>query len=214
VAKNGIPGYEEALSQERRERNLAYLNLPFEICGIIVRQITPFDYCALVESRSPFVVGGKLTRVKSAHFIFLLSDEFKGKGKEDSIKIILERLCVFSDDKVFSEISDLVEITFRDAGTGQAKSAPVASSAAWLEYRMGGEPWRWDRERTLKTPLRIIYQQIRCDDKVKGEIVKNELSHKAQGDWLKALNEGIQDGSITPEMLAKFQEAQAKRKDA
>lgn len=209
---NGIPGFEQALERERSERNLAYLNPVEIVCGHRVRQVTPLLLCKLLEARSPFMCGGSYGYPHVVQFLCILGEsqlttETAFLEEQRRLFAALVSIPLHECEK---QISEFLGVTFRDQPSGKKDGAPIASSVAWLEYRMTGEPWKWTREQTLNTPLRIIYQQIRCWQKEQGESVVNNLSHKAKAEWLKQLQAAIDSGEITPENVAAFQEQQFK----
>lgn len=153
------------------------------------------DLIKLTYAENPYLVGGgEISYPVCAQFIFFLSVD------PISIDDALSAVAAFTLQECDEQITEYLDVTFRDQSSsgGIAPSAPIACLAAWLEYRMGAEPWKWDRERTLSTPLRIIFQQIRCWLSEKGETVVNKLSGAKTGDFLDAVQEESQsDPSIT-----------------
>lgn len=198
---NAIPGYDEAVRTERKARNVIYLGQKVTLCGHRVNNITPYTLAILTEAESPLLFGGEQTHIDAAQFIAALQDE-----KDRNIPATLEALLAMEGDDIAAEISDFVEITFLDAPRGgSGDDAPIASGIAWLEYRMARDPFRWDCEKTLHTPLRRIYQLLRCDEKYQGETVVNALSGAKESEWLARVNEGLRDGSVTPEDVMRSQ---------
>lgn len=214
MQRNSIPGFGEALSQEQKERNLPYLSRFFEkeVAGHQVPNLTPLLYTLLVERGSPFVVGGTVELGHIAEFVYVV----KGLEIEDQIerkKIIFEIGEIVGKtgfDQSCSQIDFYLDVTFRDSGDGKSSGSPIASSCAWMEYRFASDPWRWDRERTLNMPLRILYQQLRCQDKEQGGTVVNKLSREVYAAFLKNIQKGLRDGSITQEDLNKINEINRK----
>ena len=194
-----IPGYDAALAFERKARNVVYLGVGEEVCGLRVQDMTPRHLAILTEADNPFVFGGPIDYPQAAQFIGALQPE-KGRNMES----VLRHLFGMDIEEIAKEIFAFVDLTFLDAPTGGSDSAPIASGLAWMEYRMACEPFRWDCERTLSTPLRRIYQLLRCIDRVNGEVVVNSMSHKCSGDWLATINEGLKNSTITPEMIAEL----------
>lgn len=216
MARSGIPGLDEALAQESRERNLAYLSEGFSICGVSVPQITPITLCKLIESRSPFIYGTEPTREHCGQFVYLVRNlapqsDFE---KKQAIAKIHADFGKHSLAEIVTEIFEFVDITLRDQGGSSKGSTPIASNLAWWEYRFSGKPWQWKRNETLNTPLRILFQQLRCQEKEHGEAVVNNLSHKVKGDFLKEMQRHIDEGGITHEQIADLQNLKFPKKDA
>ena len=216
MSRNGIPGLSEALAQEAHERNLAYISEGFSICSVSVPQITPITLCKLIEARSPFIYGTEATREHCAQFAYLVrnlvpqSDFEKTKAIGD---IHLE-FGVSALSEIIADIYEFIDITLRDQGSSSNSSSPVASNLAWWEYRFAGKPWKWSRKKTLNTPLRILFQQLRCQEKEHGESVVNNLSHKVKSDFLKEMQRHIDEGSITTQQISDLQNLKFPKKDA
>lgn len=195
MATNAVPGFDEACAQERRERNQAYLDLPSEVCGVFIRQMTPMDLIKLTFAGNPYLVGGgEISYPVCAQLIFHLA--VVAITIDEALSAVAQSTLQECDE----QITEYLDVTFRDQSSsgGVAPSAPVACLAAWLEYRMAAKPWKWSRKRTLSTPLRVIFQQIRCWLSEKGEQVTNKLSGKQTGDFLDAVQaESRVDPTIT-----------------
>lgn len=192
---NAINGFDEACAQERHERNSAYLDLPAGVCGVVIRQMTPMDLARLTVAKNPYLTGsGAISHPVAAQFVFHLA------ASPITIESALACVAAFEIDELDNQIAQYLDVTFRDQASsgGMAPGAPVASLVAWLEYRMAGTPWGWNRDRTMGTPLRVIWQQIRCWLSEKGEPVINQLSGKKTGKFLRDLEEEHKgDSSIT-----------------
>lgn len=214
MPRNAIPGFDEALAQERRERNVPYLSDFYEndLCGTRVRNLTPILYVRLVESRTPFIAGGDAGLEHVAQFVYIASglEISDSTERQKSIREIATRAGEIGLEDCFAQIDEYVDVTFRDSPEEGGGSSPIASSCAWMEYRFACDPWRWDRDRTLNMPIRILYQQIRCQEKEHGEAVANKLSRAAYKGFIEALQAGINDGSITQSDLDKIREANIK----
>lgn len=213
MQKNSIPGFEEALKQERKERNLPYVSRFFEkeVGGNQILNLTPTLCALLVERGSPFIVGGNVNLSHIVEFIYI------SKGLD--IPIETDRKKAIRDigllvgevgfENSCSQIDFYLDVTFRDSPDGKSAGAPIASSCAWMEYRFASDPWRWDRDRTLNMPLRILYQQLRCQEKEQGGIVVNKLSREAWASFLKMIQQGLKDGTVTQEDLDKINQINA-----
>jgi hypothetical protein len=198
---NAIPGYDEAVTTERKARNVIYLGQKVTICGQRVNNITPYTLAILTEAENPFLFGGEQSHIYAAQFIAALQDK-----KDRNMPLTLQALLAMELEDIAEEISHFVDATFMDAPRGgNSEDAPIASGIAWLEYRMAREPFRWDCEKTLHTSLRRIYQLLRCDEKYQGETVVNLLSSEKEREWLVRVNDALKDGSVTIEDVMRSQ---------
>lgn len=206
---SAIHGFEEAVALESFERNTAYLELSSVVCGVSIRQMTPMDVARLGHARNPFISGGVVTYAAIAQFLFLLRSEVESTDSKarNRIASILKQVTKFDLDAAHSEVSEYIEITYRDSPSGTPDSAPVATSTAWLEYRMAGAPWGWKREETMRTSLRIIFQQIRCKMRADGETVVNKLSGTKKDEFLCEVDRRFKEGTLTQSDLDRMNEA-------
>lgn len=191
-----VPGLDEAISREQRERHEAYLDLPYSVCGVLLRQMTPLDYCALQYARSPFLVGGEITHPKAAHFTFWLR-----KNPLETIDDHLNSVAKLETEECREEIEEYLTVTFRDETSSVSKSVPIAPSIAWYEYRMSGEPFRWSSEKTINTPIRRLNMLVRCWQKEHGETVINPHSHGVISRYRDDLQAKLKSGEMTPEQI-------------
>lgn len=186
------PGVAEAEEQERQYREESYLGLPSVCAGVRIRQITPRLLNLLSVIGSPFVNGGHLSIAHALQFLWTLSSDLKeesrasrryrAKWEESYFRFVVRR---FDWEYVFESIAEFLDQTFLDAPTG-TDSTPYASSSAWIEYRMADDPFRWDYEtKTADTPLRRIYQLLRCHQITSGDLtVTNKLSGRKYAEWM------------------------------
>lgn len=201
---SAIPGFDQASAQEQWERNSAHLRLPDEVCGVWIRQMTPLDVCKLHVAKSPFMVGGVIGYEHIAQFLFILHDasrlQSRGwfKGPRFTMNDALEKATDFSIEDGNRQISEYLEVTYRDQPTGarEMRDAPIAPSVAWLLHRMSCQPFCWSDEKTYHEPLRLIYQRIRCWQDENGTPVANRLSQKFSDAWVQALQKALDSGEV------------------
>lgn len=189
-----IPGYDEAVAKEQRLRELAYLGVPWDACGIKVKQITPHLLTMLSASGNPFVCGGVPLGVHVTQFLWLLSPDYSTSAwamwrfRRKVRKLDLVSLA--------TSIQEFVQVTFMDQPNGRL-SVPYACSSAWIEHRMWKDyGWKW--EYTKGQPLRRIYGLLRCKAQDAGVVLINSLSDKKRQDYLDSIND--------PEAVAAFME--------
>lgn len=127
---------------------------------------------------------------ETLRFLWSLSVDFTtNKEKRESfLKVALERIIDSGGFfKAEEEIDVFLRDTFLDAPSGGRESVPYTTSIAWMVYKMASQPFGWDRDRTMRTPIREIYQYIRCDALAKGQILRNSISDPLKEDWLASL---------------------------
>lgn len=184
-----IPGYKEALAFEQEAREEAYLDAPAFICGVPVRQITPRLLAVLFYIRTPFLWGGMATPGHVGQFLWAIHLEYVTEGpahpKRDAFLHSIEGM---DFGKAEVAIDAFLEKTFLDAPYGGKEATPYVCSVAWIEWRMAQKPfgWAWE-DRTANTPLRRIYQLIRCEDMRSGKLMVNRKSEGLRGDWLASI---------------------------
>jgi len=192
VSAGDIPGYAEAVTREQQNREVAYLGVPFVAEGVRLAQMTPRILAALYAHRSPFVCGGSIPDpVESVvQFLWACSLNYSNSrfARWHFVRSIARRVRrgTFDIFRALDDIDEYVEVTFQDGPRGGPSSIPYVSQIAWIEYTMSGSPWNWTRERIMKTPLRIIYQQMRCKEMAHGEAPINP-SDRIRAEWLDTL---------------------------
>ena len=71
-----IDGLPEALADERRLREEIYLDGCHWLCGIPLRQITPFLLARLFYVRTPFIGGGEVDMAAIGQFLWALHRDY------------------------------------------------------------------------------------------------------------------------------------------
>lgn len=188
-----IPGLSEAYENERRVREEVYLDQPHFVCGIPLNQITPRIFARLLFIRTPFIGGGDVTPGSIGQFLWACHRDFEpmkdGWFPARKRDRFLRSLRKMDFAELEDGIDEFTRLTFFDAPQGsQGDSTPYVCGIAWMEYRMTLEPFRWDAEKTLSTPLRRLYQLMRCHDSVNGEVLFNRFSDGVKDEFLRGLN--------------------------
>lgn len=190
MPKSCIPGYDEAIAEERRLREEIFLDVPHDIRGIKVQQITPLLLARLLRMESPFIAGdAEINEAEIVRFLWALSSDFSSDAQQrlNFISDCAKRLSE-GDGWIDAEldIEEFMDATFLDAPySSGGDSVPYVSSIAWMIYTMAKEPFRWDESRTLNTPLRKLYQYTRCLKLDKDAPIYNRKSDKLKADWLR-----------------------------
>lgn len=195
MRKFEIPGYEDALREERRLREEIFLDVPAVIGGVVVNHITPSLLARLAQMRTPFICGGEYNEAETLRFMFAVWSEFVPQSHpefNDKILMLTALLRQRFPDNFLAledEIDQFISVTFMDGPRGGPESVPYVTGIAWHVYQMAKEPYGWDEQRTLDTPLRKIYQYLRCLKLERGDIMFNELSDTVKANWLQELRE-------------------------
>ena len=193
MPKSDIPGYDEELDRERRVRTEIFLGEPADICGLKIRQITPLLFSRLLLMRTPFLESDEaMTEAEILRFLWSLSVDFSTEeGKRDEwLKVALIKIIEGGGfDRAEDEIQLFLDETFLDAPHGGRESVPYTTAIAWMVYKMACVPFGWDKDRTMTTPIREIYQYLRCDALAKGQALINSWSDKLRAAWLQELRD-------------------------
>lgn len=211
MPKSCIPGYDDALREERRIREEIFLGVNPRICGIEIQNITPFLLARLSQMETPFLCGGPVNKSDIIYFLWALSPAFVGEKRKyprsnffrkltfrNPLGPYAQRDAFIADvskhlSKQWKEaeasIDEFVRDTFMDANNGGSiESVPYVTGVAWMLYKMSCEPFKWHTDRVMHTPVRFIYQLTRCHRLENGAILYNEKSDGVKARWLDVLN--------------------------
>lgn len=191
MPKSCIPGYDEAIRQEKRIREEAFLDVGADIGGVRIKQITPFLWIRLRVMETPFLTNGDCTTAEILRFLWALSPDFTTDKSEREVFCFesAKSLADYGFDNASTAIDLFIRDTFMDSPSGVGPdSVPYVIGPAWLIYKMACEPFKWNRNQTLHTPIREIYQLTRCHDLDNGRILYNEISDSIKAKWLDNLN--------------------------
>lgn len=189
-----IPGFEEAIASERKDRSVALLGLGELIAGIKVAPLTPRRLEWLRAVENPFVVGGKVSPAAILQFLWLIHAGFQ--PGEDALTNFVQSHGGLDADELREGIDEYLDRAFLDSPRGAPGTPYYAPTVSYyhslvIAYPGGG----WTLERVLDTPLPVIFQLIKADDRYNGRLVYNGRSDKVAGDWL--------DEQNTPKAIAR-----------
>lgn len=196
-----IVGYEEAIRKEARDRALAFCGLSELISGVECVMMTPSCMDWLVAMQNPYIVGGVCATASTVQFLWVLQKNFSAEkeSREEFIKSILEIDYI----KATVDIDGYLERTFMDAPIG-TPSTPYYSATAGIVRAMAAKPFEWPFEKTIHTPVRILYQLMRAEERYKGGVLTNAISDKVSADCLNEIQTMLDNGQITKEQLEKM----------
>lgn len=175
-----IPGFAEALASERKDRAVAFFQTADALGEFTVAPLTPYRLEILRASQNPFVTGGQIAESDILLFLWIVSPAFSFEiANRDKF---MESHLQFPPTETVNEIEQYIDRMFLDEPHG-AVAMPYYSMAAGLIYEMACVPFGWSDEKTLHTPLPVIFQLMKARDKHAGAVVVNKRSYKVQGDF-------------------------------
>lgn len=186
-----VAGYDAEVEQEQLARNLVYLDQCETVCGEPIRNITPRLLAILSAMRTPFLHSGDITPSVVAQFIWALHRDYSATAwwKRSQLR---KRLAKLPLEQCAIEIFAFLELTFMDRPQGGKEEKPIASSIAWLIYRFRHKPWELKEHETSDTPLRKLYQELRCWERENEKTPANKSDIK-KATWLGDVNEWLKE---------------------
>lgn len=197
-----IPGYREAVENESRLRDAAFLNLPELIADIRVKALTPKHLLLLTLRKSPLVVGGDISVDDLLLFVWVVSEDFDPKDEEKR-KAIVSKCLETSPENLMKECADYLNLAFYDSNTGVSpsskdsthKSNAIYVSNVSLLVDLFASEYGWTPDIVLNLSYKQIWQLVRSihmrhDNKV---IMFNQ-SDNVKSQWLAQLNRQENNG--------------------
>ena len=169
-----------ARSGKEVKRAAAFLDVPFDVCGILLRPMTVVDYVALIVSENAHVVatvapatGAEEMKFWAAHnmaFLWAMSYDYK-PGSEAARSAFIAKHAHQSFDAISEGIVDYLVETFGESKRGRARGdnalAPAdlvgASFVAHWQHRLSSA-YGWSREQFRQLPLKELFQIFRVLD--------------------------------------------------
>ncbi len=185
-----IPGLRDAVESERFSRDLAFAEVPEDICGIPVRPLDWLRFARLSIIGSPFVCGGEVTPGEVAAALWLLSPDHSPSRWRRWLfmrrirRIPYLKLCE-GLDRYFAE-------ALEDAPGGDATTcAPSYFSGLAAYVDCFAHEYGWPTEQVMRLPRKQLWQLLRCIQSRHGKTTFfNSKSDRVRGDWLRQQNEG------------------------
>lgn len=191
-----IPGYAEAVLNERRRRNLAELGFAERVCGVPVRPITPRDVIVLQECRCCWFDDSADRHDVVLSTIQLLWWQWKNRPKIGSAWLrrwFARRVSRLPADHVTDQVSVWLEWQFAEAPPGPAgstgRTAPLASFATYLADGCAANGL--SRGEILDTPVAILWQHVKLGMiRANPKFPKTNPSDRVKIDYLRSLQNG------------------------
>ncbi len=182
-----LPEFREAVKLENDARDAAFLDIPANICGLQIRNMTPLDFMTLDHLGSPVINGGLPSRADISDFLSFMA------VKKQPVKHFWKMLRM-DYGAALSEIGKYLERTYQDT-PGHSSPTSGRPMASWLAFECDllGREYGWSTEKTLNTPLRVLNQLVNCIKKrYDPDYTVHALSGRVLGDRLKKKNEELQ----------------------
>ena len=182
----------EASDFEKQIRHEAWLNLPVQIYGYTLRQITLRDILELEYTENKLVSDYKESLSDLVHFVVMLTDEKEKKNLTSFIKKVTTKL---KSEKGFRhELLAYFNVTFNDLPSNPSSNQHtvnnVSESQVWLCSMLDTifSEYGWTQEETLNKPACLIfqlYQRILLRHLGDKYSLKNSISQAVRADEMK-----------------------------
>ena len=178
-----LPKYEAAVKRENEIRNAAFLNLPTDICGCKVMQITLWHWIILDGIEAPFINGFNINEPPKPEdvlaFLWVLSKQFyilnrigisSGWIIEKAKKRFAKRFRKLNYAEVVAACIRFCQDTFQDTLPNNEgdrfKRAPYYSYPSAVIHVIASR-YSWDDQKILFKPLKVLLQYQKVIDMVR-----------------------------------------------
>jgi hypothetical protein len=145
----------DARNRDRSRRVDAWLNLPSEICGVVVYPITVRKLLILESCNSPVLNGGEINDADARNFLWVCSSEFelcpkKAKAFKAKIKI---------DETLADEMKTFLDDTFKLSGGNDSSTNDTEHFASSL-FDLVASEYGWTIDRMMDSPMAQMLQLV------------------------------------------------------
>lgn len=184
-----IPGYREACEAERFARDLAFAEVPEDVCGIAVGPLNWLRFIRLALIGSPFVCGGNITPSEVAAALWLISTDYD-PGARFKRWCFLQRLRRKSYLKLCAGLDAYFQDALDEAPGGQPVTGPSYYSAIAAHVDCFAHEYGWSEAAVVRLPFKQLFQLLRCIQSRHGDKIFFNPSDRVRGEWLQQQNEG------------------------
>jgi hypothetical protein len=179
-----LSDYATAVASERKDRAEAVLALPELIAGVRVEALTPRRLEWLRACGNPFICGGECPVAAIPEFIWHIIKDFRF-GDDERRRAFLAAVIDLNEYEAREGIDAYLDRAFLDAPSGSDSVGYYAPTVGLYNVLNEYFPSAgWSLATVLDTPLRVIYQLIKCADKQRGCVVVNRRSDAVKGRML------------------------------
>lgn len=167
-----IPGFTEEVSGGRFIRNAAFLDLRENICGVQVLPVSLLHLVTLETIGSPFIMGGPVTPVDVATFLWIVSPDYSPKARFKRWRFLhrVGKLKVAPPDPLpedfspalhtlrtlIAAIGDYLRESESDLPAAAGPSRPNHKSVATILIDLLASQYGWREQDILRMPLKRI----------------------------------------------------------
>jgi hypothetical protein len=161
-----IPGLAEEVAKEAKRveylREIAFLDIPLEMCGIEVEQFKPRHWQRLSIAGNPFVCGGTISAEAILQFFWVISPRFSTDPREAQ-KFAEETAAILPEsDKCAEEIQRYLDDSFMDRrASAVSHSTPLPNCGPTSSVIHDMAPHGRPMSEVLGTPFGALFQLIR-----------------------------------------------------
>jgi len=166
VELDKIPGYSEAIARADAEaealRDFAFTDLPAEIAGLKVGQLTLRRLCRLMVDKSPFIIGGDYGPEHIVQFLWLVSLEYCDslEVRDEFVKVVSLSMPLEETAKAIFLYRDRA-LMDRPIGSRRAVHSTPATSFMAVFIHEFASCYGWTEDHILDLPMARIYQLLR-----------------------------------------------------
>jgi len=182
-----VQGYNAAAATERKDRAIPLLGIGELIAGVPCAPLTPRRLEWMRAYDSPFICGGEVTPAAMLQFLWFVSPNFSTDKKSKDAFIATN--LTLNAEELRDGIESYLDRAFLDARDGKPGKSYVSQ---WVGFYRGlssayGDEWTF--EKVGDTPLALIFQLLKENDRYQGETVTNRRSDAVTQRWLDEINQ-------------------------
>jgi len=192
-----IPGFEAALAEETRLREVAFFPINEEICGIEVLPMTALHFSILSFARSPFLNGGIPTSADIPQFLWVVSPHYDPTDTY-ARDALIAKVGPMDAEALVKAIDSYVADALMDVPGGRSGGSngqPIACFDASMVHRIASK-YGWSEYEILHTPLKRLFQYLRLiiHEEEPDRPVINTRSDSVAAAWAAKQTEALQNG--------------------
>lgn len=191
-----IPGYAEAVREERRRRNRVEFSIPETVCGVPLRPLTLADVTILQESGCSYFDDSDDAYDAATSLVILLWWQWTCRPQRFLSwrkRRFARRIGRIPSDRANDEASSWMRWMFADAPPHRSSPAgsppPITSFAVSITDRVASR-CSWPRHDIINTPLPILWQHIKIAASMDNpKAPRFNPSDRVKSEYLRSLNE-------------------------
>jgi hypothetical protein len=192
-----IPGYAEAILEERRRRNRAEHQIPDTVCGVELRPLTLADISILQEAGVSFFDDSAEAHDAELSLVLLLWWQWVKRPKKprDGLKRAFANMVARVPlERAENELADWIDWQFADAPP--TKSSPLGRQPPLTSFSVAicdavATRCSWPRSEIMALPLPVLWQHIKIAmAEMNPSAPRFNPSDRVKTEFLKSLNQG------------------------